>query len=416
MSDTAGSLKGLRDSLRSGIPDADEYTFQLSSTLDSLGLGPMSAASQVDEKAIQRYLPAVQQALLDTLPTFLPALDTRGRSLLDSFFCPPPSAGTAAASRTIALTAYLTLAAVLGPSPPSPLPSEARQFVLETLASLSRAYSIDALYWATHGGKGNQLQWEDAVRTSTSLPAKAANAVGRWKEGAWSGDVPPALVPRAYFDNYVQRLEGLLYELSQSAGDVDPLREVLEKLGRLGLFTTTPAAEIDTPTPTFFTPFLPLVLEHLHPPPGSPLPPYPADFFPDLLLPLSHPNLKAFVQGLLVHLALKISPPHAEPIAADKPDANVKRGAIVMGQFLGTPDPDSEVPRAVIDALLSGGVSMEGTMEGVRRIAAAWVGSGPVSAIRSFLDAVLQAWCDPKHVKYASFAAQYSECQGLDRI
>lgn len=410
MDDPAEALKALRDALRSGIPDADEYTFQLSSTLDSLGLGPMSVPSPGGDKAIQRYLPAVQQGLLSTLPTFLPALDERGRRLLDTFFCPAPEASTAPTARQVALAAYLTLTAALAPTPATPLPVEARQFVLDTLASLAQAYSIDALYWATHGRKAAPLLWDDAVRTSTSLPAKVANAVGRWKEAGWAGDVPGPLVPRAYFDNYVRKLDRLLYELSQQEGaDVSPLREVLEKLGRLGLFTITPATEIDTPTPAFFPPFLPPALEHLHPPPGSPLPPYPSDFFPDLLLPLSDSNLKAFVSGLLVHLALRISPSYADTLAPDKPEERVKRASIVLGQFIGKPDTASEAWRAVIEALLSKSLSLEGTMDGMRRIAAAWVGTGSLAVKRAFLDAVLEAWCDPKHIKYASYAAQYSE-------
>lgn len=409
MDDPAQALKGLRDSLRSGISDADEYTFQLSSTLDSIGLGPMSVPSSNNENAIQRYLPSVQQGLLSTLPTFLPALDGRGRKLLDTFFCPPPSAPTAATARQVALAAYLTLTAALAPAPPTPLPTEARELVLEMLADLAQTYGIDALYWATQGKKTSPLLWEDAVRTSTSLPAKAANAVGRWKEGAWSGDVPPALVPRAYFDNYVRRFEGLLYEASQNSLDLGSLRDVLEKLGRLGLFAITPATEIDTPTPSFFPAFLPQALEHLHPPPGSPLPPYPGAFFPDLLLPLSDTNLKAFIAGLLVHLALRISPPFAADVEADKPSGSVKRAAIVMAQFLGKPVTTSEAWHAVIDTLLGKSLSLEGTMETTRRIATAWVGSGNVPTKRAFLDAVLEAWSDPKHIKYASYAVQYSK-------
>lgn len=409
MDDPAEALKGLRDSLRSGISDVDEYTFQLSSTLDSIGLGPMSVPCSANDKAIQRYLPAVQQGLLNTIPTFLPALDDRGRKLLDSFFCPPTSAATAPTTRQVALAAYLTITAALAPAPPTPLPAEAREYVLETLANLSQAYSIDALYWATHGKRPSPLLWDDAVRTSTSLPAKAANAVGRWKEGAWSGDVPAALVPRAYFDNYVRRLEGLLYEVSQSSEDLGSLREVLEKLGRLGLFTIMPATEIDTPTPSFFPAFLPSALEHLHPPAGSPLPPYPHTFFPDLLLPLADANLRAFISGLLAHLALKISPPYAEPMTADKPEESVKRASVILGQFLGKPDTSSDAWGAVIEALLSKSVSLERTMDSIRRIATGWVGSGSASEARSYLDAVLEAWCDPKHIKYASYAAQYSK-------
>lgn len=408
MDDPAEALKGLRDALRAGIPDADEYAFQLRSTLDSIGLGPMSAPAEGTDRAIQRYLPAVQQALLGTLPTFLPAMDERGRQLLDSFFCPAPSAATAPTARQVALAAYLTLTGALAPAPPTPLPAEAREFVLETLAKLAQTYSVDALYWATHSKKASQLLWDDAVRAATSLPAKAANAVGRWKDSGWAGDVPAALVPRAYFDSFVRRFEALLYELSQNSVDLGAPREVLEKLGRLGLFTITPASEIDTPTPAFFPPFLPPALEHLHPAPGSPLPPYPDSFFPDLLLPLPDANLKAFTAGLLVHLSLRISPPYAAPLES-RPEASVKRAAIVLEQFLGRPDTGSDAWRCVVDALLSTSLSLEGTMESIRRIAVAWVGDGFVPAKRAFLDAVLAAWADPKHIKYASYAAQYRE-------
>lgn len=367
--DAASALRDLRDALRAGIPDADSFGFRLSSVLSELGLSPTSVViSNSDPKAL-KYLPAVQQSLLSVLPTFLPALDERGRSLLEAFFVPPPTSS----GKSVALTSYITLSGALASSPPTPLPVESRQFVLDTLVRLVGSYGVDALFWAVWGvdGRARQLVWDDAVRAATSLPAKVANAVGRWKEAGWSGDVPPPLVPRAYFDALVRRLEGLAYELALTGKDSAPLRVVIEKLAALGLLSPPPEP---SPSPSLLPPLLPPLLRHLHPPPGG-LDAYPDSFCPALLLPLPSSTLASLADALLVHLPYRLpTEPSMEP---DVPDARVRRAATVLAQLLGTAEVGGDAWNAVIQALMGGKLRSSGSEDvhqSRSRMVVAWAG------------------------------------------
>jgi telomere length regulation protein len=133
------------------------------------------------------------------------------------------------------------------------LPIPSRSFLLDILDRLSTGYSIDEVYWAVwstlgqgeaglseekggnENGRGAQeLLWEEATRSVVGIPAKCANAVGKWKSEAWAGEGPDGLVSkyvlqenrlsharslrstRRYFDRMIHRLEGLMYELSLS--------------------------------------------------------------------------------------------------------------------------------------------------------------------------------------------------------
>jgi telomere length regulation protein len=87
--------------------------------------------------------------------------------------------------------------------------------LLNVLDRLSTGYSIDEVYWAVwstsgqgeagpseeKGGNENgrgaqQLLWEEATRSVVGIPAKCANAVGKWKTEAWVGEVPDGLVSK----------------------------------------------------------------------------------------------------------------------------------------------------------------------------------------------------------------------------
>ncbi|BEI82719.1 hypothetical protein CcaverHIS002_0305870 [Cutaneotrichosporon cavernicola] len=389
----ADALRDLRDALRAGIPDVDDFVFRLSSTLSELGLSPSVVVSSKPDTRL-RYLPSVQTALLSVLPTFLPALDSHGRALLDAFFVPPPSP----ISNAVALTTYMTLSSSLAASPPTPLALESRGFVLETLTKLTATYGIDALYWAARG----ELAWDDAVRAATSIPGKVANAVGRWRDAGWTGDVPPSLVPRAYFDALVRRTEGLAYELALSGGDAAPLRPLLEKLALLGLLSPPPE---QSPSPSFLPPLLPGALAHLHPPPGA-LDAYPATFFPSLLLPLTSSTVAALADALLAHLPYRLSPPALEP---DTPDPRVRRAASVLGSFLGPADDEAQAP--VVYALLHGklrSILSDEVQHARRRMVVAWAGSAGSDASRALVDSTMDAWADPKGIKFGLFGAQFN--------
>ncbi len=218
-SDPLGILRELRDALRNPIPDVDSFVFLLSSTLQALDLHlstSVASTAKLSEavKGIYRLVPAVQILLLTSaVPTFLQSLDASQRALLTSFLVPlrNPAIPTLGVRRAIALISYQTFATILSASYSqiTPLPPLVHDFVLSTLGSLAAHHSIDELYWAIWSSSTcvrkeqaskddglRNLQWEEAVKASVGIPAKVANAVGRWKAEGWIGDVPEGLVPR----------------------------------------------------------------------------------------------------------------------------------------------------------------------------------------------------------------------------
>lgn len=212
MTDTtaAQALKTLREGLRSEtVGDIDALVELLRTCLASLhGAG----ADEPTRKAIQRYLPSIQiQLVTTTIPTFYHALDDEQRSILSDLFVPARAGADTAEqlriSRWIALTSYLTLPPFLNASSTPALPVPARTPVIDILASLAGEYGIDQMYWAVWGGVGGspdeqqgkgegELAWEEVNKSLASIPAKCANAVGRWSGEGWTGDMPVVLEPK----------------------------------------------------------------------------------------------------------------------------------------------------------------------------------------------------------------------------
>jgi telomere length regulation protein len=211
------ALRELRDTLRQPAASVEALISSLSFSLTSLNLHPTSLApSSVPDdslKAIQRYLPAIQLSLLTTtLPTFLHALNERDLDLVDRFFCPPgsPALGALRLAREVAAVTYATVPGLLSArraiGQDAGLPVASRGHSLAILARLAATYGLDALYWGVWAGEtgaeGSRdaglrvLRWEEAVKAATSLPAKAANAVGRWSAEGWKGTLPECLSPR----------------------------------------------------------------------------------------------------------------------------------------------------------------------------------------------------------------------------
>lgn len=211
--DAAAVLRDLKEALRQPITDTETLISQLSLALSALHLHPTSIppeqVSLSTSVAIQRYLPSIQISLLaQVLPTFVHALDRKELDLVDRFFCPPKTneLGCLRLGRTIASVTYATVPSLLSVSAGQPsLPAPCRDYAVRLLDRLT-AYGVDDLYWsiwttdaAAEGSKDGalrSLKWEEAIKAITSLPAKVANAVGRWKSEAWKGDVPATLVPR----------------------------------------------------------------------------------------------------------------------------------------------------------------------------------------------------------------------------
>jgi telomere length regulation protein len=209
------ALRELRETLRSAIPDTDTFTFSLSTALQAIHLHPTSVPpSHVPEeifRAIDRYIPAIQISLLNqALPTFLHALNDGERRLVKTFFCPNRDATTLPIARSVALATYQTIPPLLSSTQITPLPTQSREFAMDMLAAVVDTYSIDDLYWAIWGAQTQvetsssgeksdgvrTLRWEETVKALVGVPAKAANAVGRWKQEGWSGDVSKSLQPR----------------------------------------------------------------------------------------------------------------------------------------------------------------------------------------------------------------------------
>ena len=208
------ALRHLRDALRdpkTTLPNVEALTTELSSALDLLSTSVPAQDIGSIIKAIDRLLEGIQQTLAVTIiPTFLHLLDERGAELLDRFFVPPKTAtkGTLGIARTVALKTYLTLPALLSTKNKDlALPMASRGWVLKTMQKLAQEHGFDDVYWAVWSeqsdegesskrGSMKMLQWEEAVKAVLGAPAKVANAVGRWKEEAWQGDVPESLSAR----------------------------------------------------------------------------------------------------------------------------------------------------------------------------------------------------------------------------
>ncbi|TYJ57904.1 hypothetical protein B9479_001259 [Cryptococcus floricola] len=425
--DPTGALHDLRDFLRLPVQSIDDLSFRISSTLSALNihrtsLAPSSITTK-DLKAIERYLPAVQGALIqDVLPHFVGILDGDARSSIKALFSPPRQAEGLAIRRTIALSSYLTLPSYLNtPKSGDPsLPKPMRSFLISLLGDLATDYSIDDVYYGIfssdqtkEGAEGmSRLRWEEALKAAVGIPAKVGNATGRWKiEELDDIEVPPRLLPKPYFDGFVRRFESLLYEVSQeSSEDVAPLRQVLEKLASVGLLIAEPGSDLSR-VPSLLIPLLPSLLNHLHPEPSVPLPPYPDTFLPSLILPLPSSTLASFTESLLAHLTHHLIAP-ALPLAPDQPDERVKRAVSVLKSILGEPQVGGEAWEAVTRSVLSGkgkgGMSMDAWKEQARnRLVVGWVAEGGETAAKAFIEVVVDAWTDPKYVKFSMYSQQF---------
>ena len=459
------ALQHLRDTLRTTQPGIEDLIELLSTCLNDLynDAGPSSSSSaEPARKAIQRFLPSIQiHILTHTIPNYLHALNNTQVEVLRSFFAPEREAKGIRISRWIALTSYLTLPPFLNaPSttasiPELPIPS--RSFLLELLDRLSGEYGVDEVYWAVWSGVGEQdkgrlgpeeLVWEESTRSVVGVPAKVANAVGRWGSDGWIGEIPARLVPkqvnplmcvltsliiRTYFDGLIVKLENLMYELSISitagtstttsaahvVGVPDRIRLVVERLSALGLLKTLPSQQ-EFRQPSLLSPLLPPLLAHLNPYPSHPLPAYPITFLPSIFLPLPASTLSSFVSSLLQHLSSRIG-----ILDSVKPDENVHRAIEVFKQFIGPAEVGAEAWVAVIRAISAqrGLVDSNNTQEHViARIACGWIRSGGAAGKssqfdhkssadgverREFVQVVIRLWTDPKSIKFALYSQQY---------
>ncbi|OXG77861.1 telomere length regulation protein [Cryptococcus neoformans var. grubii Br795] len=424
------SLKQLRDFLRLPAPSLEDLTFQISATLLTLHIHPTSlppsSIPSTDLKALARYLPAVQNLLLqDVLPHFVSILDDRSQELLRGLFVPQKKVEGLEIRRNIALVSYFTLPSYLNaPKQDHPtLSKPMRSFFISLLDTLSTEFGLDDLYHTIFPNKERitkedkdgvrTLQWEDALRSIVSIPAKTGNAIGRWElEEADKVDVPVTLLPRPYFDRLGRHLESVLYEISQHPSpDVTPLRLVIEKLSSIGLLTSQ-SPNASSRTPSLLYSLLPSLLSHLHPPSSSPLPPYPPTFLPSVFLPLPSSILSTFINALTTHLSFYLIDP-ANPLEPHKPDGRIKRAVQVFQSIVGNAEVGSEAWQAVVQSVMAKkGKSRMGLGEwreqARNRLIVGWIAQGGDAAVKAFIEIIVDTWTDPKYVKFSMFSEQFS--------
>ncbi|KIR53446.1 telomere length regulation protein [Cryptococcus gattii Ru294] len=425
----ASSLKQLRDFLRLPTPSQEDLTFQISATLSALRIHPTSlppsSISSTDLKALARYLPAVQNLLLqDVLPHFVSILDDRSQELVRGLFVPQKKVEGLDIRRNIALVSYLTLPSYLNaPKQGQPtLPKPMRSFLLSLLDALSTEFMLDDLYYSIFPNEGRTtkegkdgvktLQWEDVLRSIVSIPAKTGNAIGRWELEGDKIDAPVTLLTRLYFDRLIRRLESLLYEISQCPSpDVTPLRLVIEKLFNIGLLTSQ-SPNTTSRAPSLLFSLLPPLLLHLHPPSSSPLPPYPPTFLPSVFLPLPSSTLSTLINALTTHLSFYLIDP-VNPLEPHKPDERIKRAVQVFQSIVGNPEVGSEAWQAVVQSVVAkkGKSSMGlGDWRGHarNRLIVGWIAQGGDVAVKAFIEIIVDTWTDPKYVKFSMFSEQFS--------
>ena len=145
---------------------------------------------------------------------------------------------------------------------------------------------------------------------------------------------------------------------------------VLERLIALGLLNTPPNSHF-SPSPSLLAPLLPRLLIHLHPAAGSPLPPYPSHYLPDLFLSLSTSALAAFTTSLINHLAFNLD----SGMSPETPNEGFKRAAMALSGIIGPPEAGAEAWEAVMRSITRVASGMARNDARVR-IVLAWVGTG----------------------------------------
>ncbi|WVW86203.1 hypothetical protein I302_108245 [Kwoniella bestiolae CBS 10118] len=420
------TLKSLRDTLRNPTSlSSEDLAFHLSSTLQSLHVHPTSIGpSQVfseNLKAITRYLPSIQDLLLNQIiPTFYDSLNPPDQVACKTFFVPSKTNDGLSVRRQIGLCSYTTLPSYLSSPKPgqSALVKPSRKFLLDIVEELVNTYGIDDLYYSVYiqdtKGKGKEdgtksIQWEEAMRAAVGIPAKVGNAVGRWQAEGGVVDVAKGLEARPYFHRLIVKLEGLMHEISQStpSADTAPIRIVFEKLCSIGLLSPSPSLG-DARSPALLPSLLPPLLKHLHPPSTSPLQPYPARYLPSIFLSLPSSALASFVESLISHLTLHLIQP-SSPLEPGKPDGRIKRSVEVLTQIVGPPKTGEEAWNAVLRTVLSGknGLKMSDQQAQARnRLIVGWIARGGEDAVRIFIESLIERWTDPKYVKFTLFSQQ----------
>lgn len=168
--------------------------------------------------------------------------------------------------------------------------------------------------------------------------------------------------------------------ISSPIANESPIRLVIEKLAAIGLLSSRSTVDLSR-SPSLLPPLLPPLLAHLHPPPSSPLRPYPPSFLPSLLLPLPTSTLSSLVDALLGHLTSRLIAVD-EPLAPDVPDQRISRAIDVLKQIVGAARPGGEAWNAVLASVLnqkatfSASSVLAGAEQAKRRLIVGWIAGG----------------------------------------
>ena len=212
--------------------------------------------------------------------------------------------------------------------------------------------------------------------------------------------------------------------LNQILADLSHIRLVIQRLTSLGLLSAKPALN-PSPSPSFLNPLIPPLLRHLHPPFDSPLSPYQVDFLPSLFLPLPSSTLSSFIDSLLDHVTFRLISTDASLLEPGKPDERIKRATEVLKLIVGPAKIGGEAMEAVLRDLTNG--RRTGGMDQVQehgraRVISTWMAEGGdqgewrlsfmlilPEVIKTCIEAILDAWSDPKYIKFSLYAPQFGK-------
>ena len=189
------------------------------------------AASQ-REPFVRKWIQHLQTALLDSgiVVNWADQLARDGHhDALDGWFC--PGAGDAVGA-SVAMAGYGALLAYIGQPNAH---REGVRFALRMLDRLASGHQLRSAWLACRRRSSSGLEWETAVRTLVSVPAKVANALGALsaREPRHGVEMPDSLGWQAWTDSLAVDLEALL---ASGGADARSLAVVVAKLARSGAF------------------------------------------------------------------------------------------------------------------------------------------------------------------------------------
>ena len=199
-----GTWQTVKESWKSVTPDIESFLSLVKDTINLIGFN--NDTWKDGQRDLKRYLPFIQIQLVTVhLPIFLSTLDQSDLEDVKCLFAPPKQVNGLKRRRQVALVSYKTLPPLLAAKPIIQLPIESRRFLID-ISHLLASYSISDAYRTIYGSDelqaegseeegARRLEWEDVVGSLLSLPAKIANAAGRWDMDSSTSFIPDSLGP-----------------------------------------------------------------------------------------------------------------------------------------------------------------------------------------------------------------------------